>query len=548
MLSKNQIHTVDITDLNNLGFGVAKIDGMSVFIADTVTGDRAEIKIIKTAKTYAVGILQKLITPSPIRCAEEAVCPAARRCGGCVYQRVSYDKELELKKQYVTYAMKKAGAFPITVNDVRSTHITEGYRNKAQYPVGQETVNGKTHTVIGFYAAKSHNIIPADRCALQPQIFSDIVAFTAAFCDTHSISAYDEATGKGLLRHLYLRTGAATGQIMVCLVLNGETFPNDREFCAELTARYPAVASIQININRKATNVVLGEECRVLFGTPYIEDILCGRTFRISPLSFYQVNRDGAELLYNTAKDLLRLQPGESLLDLYCGIGTIGMSIADDDTPLIGIEIVPQAIENAKENAARNGMTNAQFFCGDASDAGKILSDCGIRADAVIVDPPRKGLTPEVIAYLAELNPSRIVYISCDADTLARDIVRFREVGYDTDTVQPVDMFSRTGHVESVCLLSKLNTKQHIEINLDMDELDLTDAETKTTYQAIKDFVFEHSGLKVSSLYIAQVKQKCGIIERENYNKPKSEDVKQPGCPPDKENAIKEALKQLGMI
>ena len=450
MLQKNQTYTVKITDLNNLGFGVAKIDGISVFVADTVTGDEAEIKIIKTAKTYAVGILLQLITPSPIRCDEAEVCPVTRRCGGCVYQRVSYDKELELKKQYVTFAMKKAGAFPIHVNDVLSTGQVSGYRNKAQYPVGHETVDGKEHTVIGFYAAKSHTIIPADRCSLQPESFSDIVAFTADFCDRYNISAYDEKTETGLLRHLYLRMGAATGQIMVCLVLNGEVFPHADTFCEALTTRFPAVVSIQININRKATNVILGEDCRVLWGTSYIEDILCGRTFRISPLSFYQVNHDGAELLYNTAKDLLQLQPGESLLDLYCGIGTIGMSLADDDTPLVGIEIVPQAIENAKENARRNGMTNAQFFCGDASDAGKILSDCGIRADAVVVDPPRKGLTPEVIAYLAELNPSRIVYISCDADTLARDIVRFREAGYDTDTVQPVDMFSRTGHVECV--------------------------------------------------------------------------------------------------
>lgn len=455
LLQKNQIHKVQITDLNNLGFGVAKIDGMSVFVADTVTGDEAEIKIIKTAKTYAVGILQTLITPSPIRCDDSEVCPVARRCGGCVYQRVSYEEELKLKKQYVTYAMKKAGAFPIGVNDVLSTGVTTGYRNKAQYPVGQETVNGKTRTVIGFYAAKTHTIIPADRCSLQPEVFSDIVAFTADFCDRYDISAYDEKTGKGLLRHLYLRMGAATGQIMVCLVINGTTLPHADAFCAELCAKFPSVASIQTNENTRATNVILGETCRVLWGTPYIEDVLCGRTFRISPLSFYQVNRDGAELLYNTAKDLLQLQPGESLLDLYCGIGTIGMSIADDDTPLVGIEIVPQAIENAKENAARNGMKNARFFCGDASDAEKILSDCGIRADAVIVDPPRKGLTPEVIAYLAELNPSRIVYISCDADTLARDIVRFREVGYDADTVQPVDMFSRTGHVENVLLLSK---------------------------------------------------------------------------------------------
>ncbi|MBR5870503.1 MAG: 23S rRNA (uracil(1939)-C(5))-methyltransferase RlmD [Clostridia bacterium] len=457
MLQKNQIHKVQITDLNNLGFGVAKIDGISVFVADTVTGDEAEIKIIKTAKTYAVSILLTLITPSPIRCAEEEVCPVTRRCGGCVYQRVSYEEELKLKKQYVTFAMKKAGAFPIEVKDVLSTGAVSGYRNKAQYPVGTEHVDGKKRTVIGFYAAKTHNIIPADRCSLQPVIFSEIVAFTAAFCDRHGISAYDETTNKGLLRHLYLRMGAATGQIMVCLVLNGQTLPHADDFCAEIRERFPSVVSIQTNENTRATNVILGEVCHVLWGTPYIEDILCGRTFRISPLSFYQVNHDGAELLYNTAKDLLQLQPGEALLDLYCGIGTIGMSLADDDTPLVGIEIVPQAIENAKENAARNGMTNARFFCGDASDAGSILADCGIHADAVVVDPPRKGLTPEVIAYLAELNPSRIVYISCDADTLARDIVRFREVGYDTDTVQPVDMFSRTGHVECVTRLCRVN-------------------------------------------------------------------------------------------
>lgn len=455
MLQKNQIHKVKIIDLNNLGFGVAKIDGISVFVADTVTGDEAEIKIIKTAKTYAVGILLGLISPSPLRCDEDEVCPVTRRCGGCVYQRVSYDKELELKKQYVTFAMKKAGAFPIQVNDVLSTHQTSGYRNKAQYPVGRETTDGKTRTVIGFYAAKTHNIIPADRCSLQPEVFSEIVTFTADFCDRYNISAYDETTGAGLLRHLYLRIGASTGQIMVCLVLNGESLPHADAFCEELRTRFPAVASIQINVNQKATNVILGEDCRVLWGTPYIEDVLCGRTFRISPLSFYQVNHNGAELLYNTAKSLLQLQPGEALLDLYCGIGTIGMSLADDDTPLVGIEIVPQAIENAKENACRNGMKNAQFFCGDASDAGKILADCGIRADAVVVDPPRKGLTPEVIAYLAALHPSRIVYISCDADTLARDIVRFREVGYDTDTVQPVDMFSRTGHVECVALFKR---------------------------------------------------------------------------------------------
>ncbi|MGM9625857.1 MAG: 23S rRNA (uracil(1939)-C(5))-methyltransferase RlmD [Eubacteriales bacterium] len=457
MLTKNQIYRVKITDLNNLGFGVAKIDGISVFVADTVTDDEVEIKIIKTAKTYAVGTLVTLIKPSLMRCPENEVCPVSHRCGGCVYQRVSYEQELALKKQYVRYAMKKAGANHVQVNDVLTTQIPTGYRNKAQYPVGTETTpgNGKPHTVIGFYAPKSHRIIPADSCALQPPVFSEIVRFTSDFCDRFHISAYDEKTGQGLLRHLYLRMGAKTGEILVCLVINGRQFPHADTFCAELTARFPGVKSIQTNENTQNTNVILGPTCTVLWGEDAIEDILCQKTFRISPLSFYQVNRDAAELLYQTAKRLLSLQKGEVLLDLYCGIGTIGISVAEPDTPLIGIEIIPEAIENAKENAARNGMTNARFFCGDASDARRILSDIRLSVDAVIVDPPRKGLTPEVISYLGDLHPSRIVYISCDADTLARDIVRFAETGYHTDYAQPVDLFSRTGHVETIVLMSK---------------------------------------------------------------------------------------------
>lgn len=456
MLQKNQSYTVDIIDLNNLGFGVAKIDGISVFVADTVPGDRAEIKLIKTAKTYGVGLLQNLTVPSPMRCAEDDVCPVSKKCGGCVYRRVSYEDELRLKKQYVLYAMKKAGAGHVTVNDVLSTHKTAGYRNKAQYPVGKETgADGKMHTVIGFYAPKTHKIIPADNCVLQPPVFSEIVRFVADFCDRYAISAYDEKTGTGLLRHLYLRTGAATGELLVCLVINGKVFPHADDFCRTLTERFPTVRSIQTNENTRNTNVIPGEHCTVLWGEDAIEDILCGRRFRISPLAFYQVNRDAAELLYNTAKGLLDLQKGETLFDLYCGIGTIGMSIADNDTPLIGIEIIPEAIENAKENARRNGMTNARFFCGDASDIKSILADCDATANAVVVDPPRKGLTPEVIDYLGTLSPKRIVYISCDADTLARDIVRFAEVGYHTDTVQPVDLFSRTGHVECVTRITK---------------------------------------------------------------------------------------------
>ena len=466
MIKKNQVYTVSILDLNNLGFGVCKIDGMSVFVSDTVTGDEAEIKIIKTAKTYAVGTRVRLITPSPLRCAAEECCPSAKRCGGCVYQSVTYAHELALKRNYVAFAMKKAGADGIAVSDVLSTGKKDGYRNKAQYPVGC----GKDGRLFcGFYAAKTHDIIPAAVCALEPPVFSDICRFVCAFCDSHKITAYDEVTGRGLLRHIYLRTAQATGEILLCLVLNGASLPCEKEFCRAVTERFPDVVSIQISENTKNTNVVMGESCTVLWGKPYIEDILCGLHFRISPLSFYQVNHDGAELLYKTARELLDLRPGETLLDLYCGIGTIGLSVAagfgdarNAQNRLIGIEIVPEAVENARENARLNGIANASFFCGDASDAQEILahesirSDGNIRADAVIVDPPRKGLTPEVISYISALSPSRVVYISCDADTLARDLVRFRAAGYDTDRAQPVDMFSRTGHVETVVLMSRI--------------------------------------------------------------------------------------------
>ena len=452
MLAKNQVYQVSIIDLNDLGFCVCKIDGMSVFVSDTVTGDEAEIKIIKVAKTYGIAICTRLITPSPLRI--EGGCSVSGRCGGCVYQKIGYENELLLKRKNIEFAMKKAGVSDITAGEVLHTGMTEGYRNKAQYPVGTSQ-DGKT--VIGFYAAKSHRIISAgdSHCMLQPEIFTEIVRHTAAFCDKYGISAYDEQTGKGCLRHLYLRRAEATGEIMICLVINAKVFPHMEDYASSVTAAFPTVVCICTSKNTQRTNVIIGESITLVWGKPYIEDILCGKRFRISPLAFYQVNRSAAELLYNTAKEMLDLQKGEALLDLYCGIGTIGLSIASPETHLIGIEIIPEAIEDAKINAKENGMVHAHFYASDASDAQAILKKESLQADAVIVDPPRKGLSPAVIDYLGKLSPSRIVYISCDPDTLARDIVRFRAVGYDTDFVQPVDLFSRTGHCECVTLLSQ---------------------------------------------------------------------------------------------
>ncbi len=553
-MRKNEIVRLRIEEINNLGCGVAHLPaadggrGQVVFVRDAVTGDEIDARVIKVNKSYLVARIEKLIVASPLRC--EADCRAAG-CGGCVYRHVKYEHELEIKRDYVQNAFRKVGLSEVSVAPVRSTGKLCGYRNKAQYPVR----NGKDGMEVGFFATGTHRIVPADDCRLQPTVFGEITSLICRFCDENKIRAYEEETRTGLLRHIYLRYGQRTGEIMVCLVLNGERLPRENLLAERLEAEFPSVKSLLINVNTENTNVVLGERYRLLAGRDYIEDELCGLRFRISAGAFYQVNHDACELLYGIAKQEAALTGKEILLDLYCGIGTIGLSMADAAREVIGIEIVDEAVKCAGENAARNGIERASFYCGDASDASKLLGAAeaargalDARNTVVVFDPPRKGSTEELIHYVSARGFGRVVYVSCNPDTLARDCVIFKELGYEIGTVTPVDMFPRTGHVESVCLLSKLNTKQHIEINLDMDELDLTDAEKKATYQEIKDYVLEHSGLKVSSLYIAQVKQTCGIIERENYNKPKSEDAKQPQCPPDKEKAIKEALKHFGMI
>ncbi len=549
-LTKNQEITLEITDLNNLGCGVGRYHGAVVFVRGAVTGDVVRAGIIKVNKSYYVARLIEIITPSSHRI-DEGVCRAPESCGGCVYRHICYDYELVLKREMVKNAFHRAGLDEVEIAETRSVGESRGYRNKAQFPVARGK-DGKLRA--GIYASKTHALSGGSDCMLQPPVFAEIADAVCEFCGEQGIDAYDENTGRGLLRHIYLRRAEMTGQIMVCLVINGDNIPGSEELCALLTGRFAHIHGILLNVNKKNTNVVLGERFITLWGEDTIEDILCGLRIKIAPAAFYQVNRKGAELLYGLAAERAGVAPEGTLLDLYCGAGTIGLSMARNFGRVVGIEIVPSAVECAKQNAAANGIHNAFFSCGDASDTGGLLAraeaalGAPIDADVVVLDPPRKGTTPELIQYISERNIKKVVYVSCDPVTLARDCALFKQKGYEVGTVTPVDMFPRCGHVETVCLLSKLNTKQHIEINLDMDELDLTDAEKKATYQEIKDYVLEHGGLKVSSLYIAQVKQKCGIIERENYNKPKSEDAKQPQCPPDKEKAIKEALTHFGMI
>ena len=451
---KGSVHTVSITDLNNLGCGVGHLDsGKTVFVRGAVTGDEIELRVIKDTASYAVGRVERILKPSPIR-ASEAFCHAPDACGGCVYRYVTYAHELESKRNYVQHAFLKVGLDDVIVKDVRTTGQTCGYRNKGQYPVRA----GKSGMEAGFFASKTHNLVKADKCALQPTVFGEIVAFVCAFCDAHGIKAYDENTGKGLLRHIYLRQSKDSAQIMLCLVLNGKGMPAEREFAAQVTARFAQIVGVVLNFNEKNTNVVLGKDYRTVWGQAYMEDELCGLRFRISPGSFYQVNRDGAELLYGLAREQAGLTGKETLIDLYCGTGTIGLSMARDAKELVGIEIVPEAVECARENAARNGIGNASFVCDDAGDAQVILRACGGKApDVAVIDPPRKGSTEALVKCFAELGIPRVVYVSCDPDTLARDCKWFKENGYTIGEVTPVDMFPRTGHVESVVSLTRQN-------------------------------------------------------------------------------------------
>jgi len=463
-VKKNETFLLRIEEINNLGCGVGHLPdpnggrGQVVFVRDAVTGDLIEARAIKINKSYVVARIERIVEESPLRCEDDC---HAKGCGGCIYRHVNYAHELELKRAYVENAFRKAGLDGVRVAPVRHTGELTGYRNKAQYPV----CNGKQGMEAGFFASGTHRIVPADSCRLQPPIFAEITRTVCDFCNRHGISAYDEESGRGLLRHIYLRAGERTGEVMVCLVVNGKKLPQEKQLAEELMRRYPNVVSVMLNVNEKNTNVVLGECYRLLAGRDWLEDELCGLRFRISAGAFYQVNRTACELLYGIAKEKAALTGSETLLDLYCGIGTIGLSMADQAKEVIGIEIVEEAVKRAAENAERNGIAHASFYCGDASDAKLLLANAEAARGTldpentvVVFDPPRKGSTNELIGYIAERRFPRVVYVSCNPDTLARDCVIFKELGYQIGEVTPVDMFPRTGHVESlVCLQKQTN-------------------------------------------------------------------------------------------
>ena len=461
-MQKNDLIRLRITDINNLGCGVGHLEnasadtGKTVFVRGGVTGDELEATVIKVTKNYLVARPRRILIPSPHR-TDEDLCTAALGCGGCAYRHITYEHELDLKRQYVQNAFRKAGLSEVAVEEVRHTDSIVGYRNKAQYPV-QSGKDGKIYA--GFYANSTHRIVPAENCRLQPAVFGEIVKFLCDFADRHHISAYDEESGKGLLRHIYLRQGVKTEELMICLVLTADRLPAEQTLIAEVQNRFSNVRSLMVNVNSENTNVVLGEHYRLLWGREWIEDILCGLRFRITPQSFYQVNHDACELLYGLAKERAALRGDELLLDLYCGIGSIGLSMADAAGEVLGMEIVERAAQSATENAERNGISNAAFFCGDASDPQGLLKKAaearGDLSDAVVVlDPPRKGTTAELIEGISDHGVRRVVYVSCNPDTLARDCAIFAQYGYQIGAVTPVDLFPRTGHVESVVCLSR---------------------------------------------------------------------------------------------
>lgn len=546
-LQKNQILTLRIERLSSDGSGVAhSADGEAVFVPGTAPGDEARVRIVKDCGRYAFGILDELLTPSPDRIPVD--CPVAGPCGGCSLRHLDYAAELRAKQESVLDAFRRIGGLEVPVLDILPSPDVDRYRNKVQFPVGIDK-NGVP--CIGFYAGRTHRIVPCPDCKLQPSVLNEIGNALCAFFAQQGIRPYDEQSGKGLVRHIFLRRGAHSGQIMVCLVCTRAKLPHAEQLCTALRGQFPAISTILLNVNAKNTNVILGSENHILYGPGYIEDTLCGVPVRLGPLSFYQVNTLAAERLYGVAAQYAQLTPDDTLLDLYCGMGTIGLSMAGQCRELIGVEIVPEAIESAKANAARMGKAVAaksRFFCADAGQAATQLAAEGLHPDIVMLDPPRKGCDEATLSAVVRMAPRRVVYVSCNPATAARDAAWLEQNGYHAEKVQPVDLFPRTKHVETVCLLSKLNVKHHIEVEITMDELDLTAAESKATYDEIKAYVLEKFGFKVSQLYIAQIKRKCGIIERKNYNQSKKEDAKVPKCPPEKEAAIMDALKHFQMI
>lgn len=556
-MQKNDLVTVAIEDIGVGGEGIGKVDGYTLFIKDAIIGDVVEAKIVKAKKNYGYARLMNIVTPSENR-VEKPACPMARRCGGCQIQEMKYGAQLAFKEGKVRGNLERIGEVPTELLDKVMQPIVGmeepfHYRNKAQFPIGTDK---EGHIITGFYAGRTHSIIPNTDCALGVAVNQKILEIILHFMENNHISAYDEEKHKGLVRHVLIRYGFKTDEIMVCLVINGEKLPHAEKLVDKL-CKISGMTSITISVNKAKTNVIMGNEIKLLWGQTYITDYIGNVKYQISPLSFYQVNPVQTEKLYGLALDYADLNGNETVWDLYCGIGTISLFLAQNAKQVYGVEIVPQAIDDARNNAKINDITNAEFYVGKAEEVlpeyyREYQESHGgetAHADVIVVDPPRKGCEESLLQTIVDMQPEKVVYVSCDSATLARDVKFLRENGYELKKITPVDQFPNTVHIETVVLLSKgeVDSKK-IRVEFSLEDMDMSEFQDGATYTQIKDYVLEHSGLKVSNLYISQIKRKCGIEVGKNYNLPKSEDSRQPQCPPEKEKAIREAFKYFGMI
>ena len=553
-MKKNDIVEIEITALSSECSGIGKKDGMVIFVPFSAIGDKLEVKILKVNKTYCYGKIERIITPSPDRVTPD--CPIYTKCGGCSLRHISYEAQLRAKEQFVKDAFTRIGGLsPEFLPIIRNTNIN-GYRNKLQIPIGTDKDGNLT---AGFYAFHSHRIVPCEKCLLQPDIFSKITADFLKISTGLNLTAYDESTHKGILRHLYLRKGYYSGEICLCIVV-AKNVPEIKILSDRLLEKYPEIVSSVINVNNKDTNVILGDEEIVLTSKNYICDIMCKNAVNIAPKAFYQVNTPCAEQLYSSACDFAEPK-GKTVLDLYCGAGTIGLSMARTAKKIIGVEIVPEAIENAKQNALANDITNCEFICADAAEATRILHSRSLRPDVIMVDPPRKGCGRDACEQIAAFSAPRIVMVSCNAATAARDCACFAELGYSTDKCVAVDMFSGTNHVETVVLLSHKKPDGHINVKVEFGEgegkvpldniakrAEEYKPKERVTYKMIKEYIEAKYGFKVHTAYIAEVKRDLGLPM---YDAPNAvEELKQPRKHPtaEKVEAIKDALKYFEVI
>lgn len=595
-MQKNDLIELTIEDMSVDGEGIGKYEGMAFFVKDAIMGDKIYARVTKLKKNYGYARVEEILVPSQNR--TKPRCTLHKRCGGCQIQAMDYQAQLTFKEKKVRNNLIRLGGFSEAEVDAVSEPIVGmeepyRYRNKAQFPIG---LDKEENIVAGFYAARTHDIIPVTDCQLGVSVNREILEAVIRYMKECRVQPYDEKTGKGLVRHVLIRYGFTTKEIMVCLVINGKSLPSPDKLLAKLE-KIEGMQSISININTKNTNVILGDVTECIWGEPYITDYIhlrtCGNrntgvmgeeagsaefeetdtaiAYHISPQSFYQVNPVQTEKLYSLALDYAGLTGKESVWDLYCGIGTISLFLAGKAGKVYGVEIVPQAIEDAKKNAKLNGIINAEFFVGKAEEVlpefyeqasrnmkpmeaqtanadGQGASGADmLHPDVIVVDPPRKGCDERCLETMLKMHPERIVYVSCDSATLARDLRILCDGGYELKKVRAVDQFSHTTHVETVVLLSKLKSSKSIEVKIELDEMDLTQAESKATYEEIKQYVMENAGFKVSQLYIAQVKRKHGLIERVNYNVGSGKS-KVPQVPIEKEKAIEDALRHFKMI